>query len=115
MCKFIKELKERDFGERMDSHLSEYRQFEPIRIHDNLWFSIQASYAHYSTPRTTYREDLEIYTHWEIALFDKDEFRSVSDVMPDFPALAEMELYFEGSVYPYVPKDLVEELYLALK
>lgn len=115
MCKFIKDLVEKDFGERMNLHNLEYRQFEPIRINPNLWLSIQASYAHYCTPRTTYREDLEIYSHWELALFDKDEFRSVDTVLPSFPALAELQLYFEGQVYPYVPKDLVEELYLALK
>jgi hypothetical protein len=116
MCKFIKDLKEKDFGEKCDGgHLSEYRQFETNRINPNLWLSIQASYAHYCTPRTTYRDDLEIYTHWEFALFDKDEFRSVAEVLPEFAALDEIQFYFDGSVYSYVPKDLVEQLYLALK
>ena len=118
MCKFIGDLVERKFDEnQMDNRAygdSVYRQFEPIRINANLWLSLQASYAHYCRPRTTI-EDLEAYSHWEVALFDKDEFRTVSTVIPDFPSLAELELYFEGSVYPYVPKDLVEELYFALK
>lgn len=91
-----------------------YRQYKPIQINENLWFSIQASYAHYCTPRTT-MEYLEEYTHMEIALFDKDNFVSVSDVLPDFFAKAEIEYYFEGQVYPYVPVDLIESLYLALK
>jgi hypothetical protein len=118
MCKFIKDLVERKFDEyKADNRSygdSKYRQFEPIRINSNLWLSIQASYAHYCSPRATI-DDLEGYSHWELALFDKDEFKPVTTVLPDFAALAELELYFEGSVYPYVPKDLVEELYLALK
>jgi hypothetical protein len=118
MCKFIKDLVERKFDEVQTDNRAygdnKYRQFEPIRLNSNLWLSIQASYAHYCTPRATI-DDLEVYTHWEIAMFNKDEFQSVTDVLPKFPALAEIEEYFEGSVYPYVPKDLVEELYIALK
>jgi hypothetical protein len=114
MCKFIGDLVEKNLGEKMDSHLSQYRIFEPIRINSNLWFSVQASYAHYCTPRETLA-DLEDYSHWEIALFDKDEFISAAQIVPNFKSLAELQLYFEGQVYPYVPKDLVEELYLALK
>lgn len=114
MCKFIKNLVKRDFGERMDiSENCNHRQFEPIRIGSDLWLSIQASYAHYCKPRKTI-EDLEEYTHWEIALFTKDDFVNVSYASPEFSSLAELELYFQGSVYPCVPKDLVEELYLAL-
>jgi hypothetical protein len=118
LCKFIKALVEHNFGEDMQSHRdlgkSKYRQFDPIKLKNDLWLSIQASYAHYSRPRETF-DNLEDYTHWEMALFTKEEFICVSQVVPDFNSLAELELYFEGSVYPYVPKDLVEELYLELK
>jgi hypothetical protein len=115
MCKFVKELVEKNHDEPMYvDRKSMVRVFEPIRLNANLWLSIQASYAHYCTPRETIL-DLEGYSHWEIALFDKDNFVSVTSVLPEFLSLAEIELYFEGQVYPYVPKDLVEELYLALK
>lgn len=113
MCEFIDALVTRDFGDQMDGK-SMYRQFEPLRLNSNLWFSIQASYAHYCTPRETL-DNLEDYSHWEIALFDKDNFLSAADVIPDFRSLAELQYYFGGQVYPHVPKDLVEELYLALK
>lgn len=117
MCKFIEDLKEKIFDEEGYSFrdtIHRYRQFDPIKINNNLWLSIQASYAHYSRPRQTI-SNFEDYSHWEVALFTKEQFISVSQILPDFDSLAELELYFEGSVYPYVPKDLVEELYLSLK
>lgn len=112
---FIKALVEKEIiqnQERVDFG-SYLRQFEPIQVREDVWLSIQASYAHYCTPRTTY-EDLTIYSHWEIALFNTDDFIRVTDVLPEFRSLAEIELY-EAQVYAYVPVDLVEELYLALK
>lgn len=118
MCQFIKALQEKIFDEeysmRRDDNKLKYRQFEPIKLTNDLWLSIQASYAHYSRPRETFN-DLEEYTHWEMAIFTKEDFISASQVVPDFDSLAELELYFEGSVYPYVPKDLIEELYLEIK
>jgi hypothetical protein len=120
LCQFTKVLIERQFEEdeereKFDKETDyKYRQFVPIRLGVNLWLSIQASYAHYSTPRETLR-DLDGYSHWEFALYTQENFVSVTEVLPDFPSLAEVELYFEGAVYPYVPTDLLEEVYLALK
>jgi hypothetical protein len=114
LCKFIKDLIEIDLGTPMYVERDDkYRQFKPIQVAENLWLSIQASYAHYSKPRKTI--DKEEYTHWEIALFTKEEFVQIQFALPEFASLAEIELYFEGSKYPYVPADLVEEIYLALK
>lgn len=110
---FIKSLVERDFDDADDFGIHRiYRQFEPIRINSNLWFSIQASYAHYSTPRIT-NKDLYVYSHWEVALFTRNDFVTVTEVLPDFSSLAEIELY-EQQVYAFVPADLVNELYKAL-
>ena len=116
MCEFTKVLVEKDFkeeSESMDLQDLKYRQFEPIRLSVNLWLSIQASYGHYCTPRVTLK-DLDEYTHWEFALFTENDFVRVTEVLPDFPSLAEIELY-EQQVYSFVPTDLLEELYLALK
>jgi hypothetical protein len=113
LCEFIDRLVIREF-ESLVERGSIYRQFEPIRINSNLWLNIQASKSHYCNPRKTIK-DLEEYTHWEIALFNKDEDLLATEVLHNFRSLAELELYFEGSVYAYVPKDLVEEFYLALK
>lgn len=112
---FIKALKEKEFSyiENKVSHLR-YRKFEPILIKESLWLSIQASVAHQCKPKYTY-DDLDFYTHWEIAVFDLDDFLKVSDISPQFRSLAELELHEDGGVYSCVPVDLVEELYLALK
>lgn len=110
---FIKELKEREFDD--EAYLVAgrgYRQFEPFRVNPNLWLSIQASYAHYSKPRIT-NKDLYVYTHWEFALFTKNDFVTVTEVLPNFSSLAEIEIY-EQQVYGFVPTDLVNELYKAL-
>jgi hypothetical protein len=90
------------------------RTFEPIQFGPDLWISIQAGYGLYSTPQQTFK-DLDNYSHWEFAIFNGEGFISVKDILPDFPSLAELDLYFGGSVYAYVPTDLVEELYLVLR
>jgi len=112
---FIKVLVPTQFaGENNFELSSKYRQFEPISIKDGYWLSIQGSYAHYCTPRIT-SENLNDYTHWEMALFNDNEFVQVNDVLPNFKSLAEIEHYFDSSIYPYVPVDLIEELYTALR
>lgn len=90
-----------------------YRTFKQIQVGENLYLSIQASYAHHCKPNIT-MNDLEQYSHWEFALLLEDEFAKVSDVCPKFSSLGEIEMY-ENQVYSYVPSDLVEELYIALK
>lgn len=90
------------------------RIFEPIRIKGDYFLSIQASYGHRCKPRVTL-EDLDDYTHWEIAVYNENDFVRISDVAPEFRSLAEIELYRDGTAYNFVPTDLVGELYSALK
>jgi hypothetical protein len=116
---FIDSLQERNYEEEVREFLNDmrpkmrYRLFEPIRITDNLWLSIQASYAHYSTPSETLY-NLKEYTHWEIAIYNENDFVSMFEVLPEFHLINVLQNLFEGSVYPYVPTVLVEEVYLAL-
>ena len=120
MCKFIKVLSEKLYMTPEESAYvynydeSHLRQFEPIQIDEHVYLSIQASYAHRCTPQKTIHE-LNSYTHWEFAFLYDDEFVRAKDVTPDFFSLAELELYFDGSAYTYVPTDLVEELFVSLK
>lgn len=119
---FLKALVEQDFGTGTNGKTTDrvrYRQFQAIPIREDLWLSIQASCAHYSEPRETL-SDWRQYKRWEFALIrlhegeEKSEFVRVTDVLPEFASLLEIECY-EQEVYAYVPSDLVEELYLALK
>ena len=115
MCNFIKVLKEKRFDDEnisYDEQNMRTRIFEPIQIKDDLWLSIQASHAHYCKPKMTLRY-LDDYTHFEIGIFDKDNFLKVGEVLPNFESLSEIKRY-EGRVYSNVPIDLVEELYSAL-
>jgi hypothetical protein len=88
-----------------------FRMFKGIKINDNLWLSIQASYGHYCTPRKTLK-NIEEYTNMEFALMNGErEFVSVNEVLPTFSKLDELDECFEGSVYCYVPVELINNLF----
>ena len=92
-----------------------FRMFESIKINNDTWISIQASYGHYCSPRTTL-EDLSEYSCMEFALMSKEgNFLSVREVSPDFPKLNDIENYSNGSTYGFVPVDLIDELFEFLK
>lgn len=100
------------------NHDARFRSFKTIRLQPDLWLSIQASCMHFNKPRKTL-EDLNEYTHWEVSLFNDRKYLKVTDVLPDFRSLAEIELYNKGvetlNLYANIPTDLVEELYIDLK
>jgi hypothetical protein len=113
---FIKNLKETNDSKAVgkimpfDEDLT-YRKFIGFQF-GNIWLSIQASYGHYCTPRKTLK-DINEYTAMEFALMNKEGFISVSDALPNFTRLKEIEEY-EDTVYGYVPVELIEELYQEL-
>jgi hypothetical protein len=87
-----------------------FRMFKGIKINDDLWISIQSSYGHYCSPRKTLK-NLEEYTGMEFALMTAERnFVGVKDVLPSFSRLFEIDDYFDGSVYAYVPVDLIDDL-----
>lgn len=115
---FFKHLKETEESKKYNEK-SEFgrtwRMFEKINLSNNstdfLYLSIQASSAHYCRPRTT-MENLSDYTHMEFALMDENqEFVTIPEVCPEFSSLAEMQTYCDGSIYAYVPVDLIDELF----
>jgi hypothetical protein len=118
---FIKVLVESDDSKRYRTKMNEisylfdednaYRSLKHIKK-DDISLSIQASYGHYCTPRLTL-SDLNDYSSMEFALIKEGEFIQVKDILPNFSALEEIEEYFDGSVYGYVPVNLIEELYKA--
>lgn len=85
-----------------------FRSFKRFRKGEH-FLSIQASFCHYCTPRTTLN-DLSLYKTMEFALLWQDRFIRVQDAFPDFPRLVEIEEYYE-TVYSYVPVDLIDDLF----
>lgn len=90
------------------------RKFEPIEVLDGIYLSIQASQFAYCKPRETL-DNLALYTHWEIALMNDENFLNILETFPEFQNRLELEYYRNGPVYANVPTDLVNDLYLALK
>lgn len=92
----------------------QYRQFKNIPIKNGYLLSIQGSYAHYCTPRTTVSK--EQYTEMEMAIMTESnrEFVSVWEVCTDNSINNDLEPYFSGEVYGYVPVELLNRLYLHL-
>ena len=112
---FIKHLFEDEGSLKMKSIATfdedfTYRGFKHIKVGD-ISLSIQASYGNYCTPRKTLK-NLNEYTSMEFALIGEEgRFLNVNDVLPNFEKLDIINEYFDGSVYSYVPVELIEELY----
>lgn len=112
---FIKELKEMEVFKITETiNPLHMRKFYPMEVQPGIFLSIQASEFVYCKPRETLK-DLSKYTHWEVALTNENEFLNVLETFPEFQNRLELEYYRRGPVYNYVPTDLVNDLYLALK
>lgn len=76
--------------------------------------SIQASGCHYCTPRITM--PYKYYEAFELAICYGDEMVSATKMFGEDDELAkELDTYFSGSVFGYVPTELVERLYQRCK
>jgi hypothetical protein len=108
--KYLDETEEsKEYNAKSDTKM--WRMFEKISLTKTLDLSIQASAAHYCRPRTT-MDYLNEYSHMEIALMDENQdFVTITEVCPEFASLTEIESYCDGSIYAYVPVDLVDELF----
>lgn len=80
-----------------------------IEFKNGLRLSIQGSYGHYCTPRKTLPYCK--YTSMEFALCTEKGFADVKEYLDT----NEYDEYFDGSVYGYVPVELIEKLYQHLK
>ena len=91
-----------------------FRFCEWININDKYNLSIQCGEGKYSIPRTNV--GLDEYTHFEIAfIYEGTLSDSHDELLEGFDRKEELQKYKEGTVYPYVPKDLIEDLYEYLK
>lgn len=91
-----------------------FRLCEWININDKYNLSIQCGEGKYSIPRDNI--GLDKYTHFEIAFIYEGALSDSHDkLLEGFDRKEELQKYKEGTVYPYVPKDLIEDLYKYLK
>ena len=94
--------------------LDRFRFCEWININNEYCLSIQCGEGKYSMPSGNV--DLGEYTHFEIAfIYEGSLTYENNELLEGFNRKEELQEYQEGTVYPYVPKDLIEDLYKYLK
>ena len=87
-----------------------YRFCEWIDINDEYCLSIQCGKGKYSIPRENV--SLNEYTHFEIAFIYEGKISTGHNkLLEGFNRKEELQECCEGSIYAYVPKDLIEDLY----
>ena len=102
-------IDEMDLGLPMDDNKYGVRHCEWLEVGREIYLSVQASYMHYCRPREL--TDLKNYSHFELALIQGDGLSYDIHILNDFPRFDELESYWEGGVFAYVPKDLINDLY----
>ena len=86
---------------------------------DGLRLSVQGNYGAYCTPRATLKP--EEYTHMEVGvLIDTGDYNELVSpaVLNEYigaDIVGRLLEYFDGSVSAYVPVELIEEVFQALK
>ena len=94
--------------------IMDFRFCDWIIINDEYCLSIQCGKGKYSIPRENV--DLKEYTHFELAFIYKGLLSTGHDkLLEGFSRKEELKECQEGTIYPYVPKDLIEDLYKYLK
>ena len=92
----------------------DFRFCDWIIINDEYCLSIQCGKGKYSIPRENV--DLKEYTHFELAFIYKGLLSTRHDkLLEGFSRKEELQKHQEGTIYTYVPKDLIEDLYKYLK
>lgn len=117
---FIEKLVEAEDSIRMKDYQSPFgdseertlRLFNRVTLKDGVHLSIQCSYAHYCSPRKTV--DVLNYTTMELAIFKDEQFTNVNAITNNKELANELNEYYEGTVYGYVPVELIEKLYQEL-
>ena len=94
--------------------IMDFRFCDWISINDEYCLSIQCGKGKYSIPRENV--NLKEYTHFEIAFIYEGQLSTGHDeLLKGFNRKEELQECCEGSIYTYVPKDLIEDLYKHLK
>ena len=94
--------------------IMDFRFCDWISINDEYCLSIQCGKGKYSIPRENV--NLKEYTHFEIAFIYEGQLSTGHDeLLKGFNRKEELQECCEGSIYTYVPKDLIDDLYKYLK
>ena len=94
--------------------IMDFRFCDWITINDEYCLSIQCGKGKYSIPRENV--SLKEYTHFEIAFIYEGQLSTGHDeLIKGFNRKEELQEYQEDTIYAYVPKDLIEDLYKHLK
>ena len=94
---------------RTTNQHEQFRLFPHLPTASGIWMSIQGSTFHYCEPRETLA-DLNEYHAFEVALFGESK-RMIHQRLAQFPRKDELGEIEGDLVFPYLPKDLVEDLY----
>ena len=116
MVTFTKELKRIPRGDVPDFVAAAMPQFyEAIGCPNDVILSVQASMAHYSTPKNNV--PVEEYEAFEVTLTKKGAFVAVEDIVKDHAIIEAFKPYKTSGkgAYPFVPAEVIEQLYLHLK
>lgn len=89
-----------------------FRVYKKLHFNNDVSISIQASYGHYCSPRKTL--DITQYNQLELAIFKDGQFVSVDQVLDNSLLVSQLEECYEGTVYGYVPVEVIENLYQEL-
>ena len=89
------------------------RIYNHIKLNDEYKISIQCSAHHHCSPRRL--TGIPHYDMYEVAFIHNEGGFCYPEKLIDFPRKQELDLYCEGTVFDYVPKDLVEDVYNYLK
>lgn len=106
MKNFIKAMLKSDV--KCESEKMGVRVLNYIDTNSGYKLSIQCSEHHYCTPRKFL--GIKYYDKFELAIFEDDEF-AYPNILEKFHRKDELDECYEGTVFGYVPKDLVEDLY----
>lgn len=107
---FINKLKE--LGIFYEHEKLKIRVYNAISLKNNYDLSIQASFNHYCLPKDTI--PIEDYESYEVAIFLQNNIAEPKE-LKNFDKYNELQEYKSQCGYSFVPKELVEELYLFAK
>ena len=99
MLKAKVSYKYEDFGMRIFNHIDTKSGYK---------ISVQCSEHHYCTPRKLM--GIKYYEEFELAIMKEDRFTYPS-ILDNFHRKSELDECYEGTVFGYVPRDLVEDLF----